>query len=368
MRSRRLAVIGWKAEGLEAYASFIMDLVVPDSTVLLSDICTSYYGSGKMAGVVARLLQECDRVCNGLIEVVACRCGKRKFPVDRAITDHTAASDDVNPRDIDKVISEAAGMAGRVIERKRGKTNTFAHLITAQGPSKLASPGTNLKPPDDSPHSTSEELKAVESSAYNRLIEDFLSTYYIPLEVAERHRQSPLYTASAHRLSTPDVSSSPTMTTTTNDAFYIFKDVLSRLLPTGAPRVVERTSGALRSVIENDYAGTIRRKMDNILLDDLDMSASHMDCLVKDLLAAAVIPQSFLAEEVNAARASISSFSSIVPKFQSILRVGVERLFNQLLRPKLAHIAGPSRSRAVRSWQIDCWTELSLGTVATKLG
>jgi hypothetical protein len=72
-----------------------------------------------------------------------------------------------------------------------------------------------------------------------------------------------------------------------------------------------------------------------ILLNDLDVSASHMDRLVKDLLSAPVIPQSFSAEGVDAARASISSFSSIVPKFQSILRVGVEQLFNQLLRPKL---------------------------------
>ena len=75
--------------------------------------------------------------------------------------------------------------------------------------------------------------------------------------------------------------------------------------------------------------------MVQILLNDLDVSASHMDRLVKDLLGAPVIPQSFSAEEVDAARASISSFSSIVPKFQSILRVGVEQLFNQLLRPKL---------------------------------
>lgn len=65
-------------------------------------------------------------------------------------------------------------------------------------------------------------------------------------------------------MSTPDATLSPTMTTTPDDAFYIFKVVLSRLLSTGAPRVVERTSGALRSVIENDYAGTIRRKMDDV--------------------------------------------------------------------------------------------------------
>ncbi len=31
-------------------------------------VVESYYGTGKMACVIARLLQECDRVCKGLIE------------------------------------------------------------------------------------------------------------------------------------------------------------------------------------------------------------------------------------------------------------------------------------------------------------
>ncbi|KAH9048069.1 COG4-domain-containing protein, partial [Lactarius hengduanensis] len=379
--------IGWEAEGLEAYASFIVDLVKvrppASAQAMIVDqhqpVVESYYGSGKMASVIARLLQECDRVCKGLIEGwEEERAMKRKladvanvnFPsaapsptAPRRQTTTPLSEDDVNPRDIDKVISEAAGMAGRwnlfrrfLLDRLRNESgDEDEHIRTPvsrhEEPSKLASPETSKKPPDDSPHSTSEELKAVESSACNRLFEDLLSTYYIPLEV--------WYTRSAidkaHRLSTPDATSSPTMTTTPDDAFYIFKVVLSRLLSTGAARVVERTSGALRSVIENDYAGTIRRKMDDvyrnagvgrgekieresrccILLNDLDVSASHMDRLVKDLLAAGVIPQSFSAEEVDAARASISSFSNIVPKFQSILRVGVEQLFNQLLRPKL---------------------------------
>ncbi|KAI9446846.1 COG4-domain-containing protein [Lactarius indigo] len=400
-------VIGWEAEGLEAYASFIVDLVkvrppasaqtssplyyitaltaLFESIAMIVDqhqpVVESYYGSGKMASVIARLLQECDRVCKGLIEGwEEERAMKRKLAdvanvnflsaapsptAPRRQTTTPLSEDDINPRDIDKVISEAAGMAGRwnlfrrfLLDRLKNESeNEDEHSRTPvsrhEEPSRPTSPETSKNTPDDSPHSISEELKAVESSACNKLFEDLLSTYYIPLEV--------WYTRSAidkaHRLSTPDATSSPTMTTTPDDAFYIFKVVLSRLLSTGAPRVVERTSGALRSVIENDYAGTIRRKMDDvyrnagvgrgekseresraafiILLNDLDVSASHMDRLVKDLLAAAIIPQSFSAEEADAARASISSFSSIVPKFQSILRVGVEQLFNQLLRPKL---------------------------------
>ena len=31
-------------------------------------VVESYYGAGKMANVIARLLQECDRVCKGLID------------------------------------------------------------------------------------------------------------------------------------------------------------------------------------------------------------------------------------------------------------------------------------------------------------
>ncbi|KAI0003322.1 COG4-domain-containing protein [Russula compacta] len=397
--------IGCETEGLEAYASFIVDLVkvrppasaqtssplyyitaltaLFESIAMIVDqhqpVVESYYGTGKMASVITRLLQECDRVCKSLIDGwEEERAMKRKLTdvttlnLPSATPSPTAvrrpppalhSEEDVNPRDIDKVISEAAGMAGRwnlfkrfLVDRLKGDSDDEGEddpsPVSHGGLSRPASPETK-KPPDSSLHTVSEELKAVESSACNKLFEDLLSTYYTPLEV--------WYTRSAvdkaHRLSTPDTSSSPATTTTPDDAFYIFKVVLSRLLSTGAPTVVERTGAALRSVIENDYAGTIRRKMDDvyrnagvgrgekveresraafiILLNDLDVSASHMDRLVKDLLSTSVIPQTFPMEEVEAARRSISSFSSIVPKFQSTLRVGVEQLFNQLLRPKL---------------------------------
>ncbi|KAI0290488.1 COG4-domain-containing protein [Russula brevipes] len=399
-------VIGCETEGLEAYASFIVDLVkvrppasaqpssplyyitaltaLFESIAMIVDqhqpVVESYYGTGKMVSVIARLLQECDRVCKGLIEGWEEERGmKRKladvananFPsavpsptVGRRPTAAPVPEEDVNPREIDKVISEAAGMAGRwnlfkrfLVDRLKNDSDDEdeddddPRPVLHDGQSRSASPEVKKLP--DTSCTMSDELKAVESSACNKLFEDLLSTYYTPLEV--------WYTRSAvdkaHRLSTPDTTSSPATTTTPDDAFYIFKVVLSRLLSTGAPAVVERTAAALRSVIESDYAGTIRRKMDDvyrnagvgrgekverenraafiILLNDLDVSASHMERLVKDLLSASAIPQAFPAEDVEAARKSISSFSSIVPKFQSTLRVGVEQLFNQLLRPKL---------------------------------
>ena len=68
----------------------------------------------------------------------------------------------------------------------------------------------------------------------------------------------------AHRLSTPDMSQSPATTTTPDDVFYILKIVLSRLLSTGSVETVRRTIELLRDIIERDYAGMIKKKLDDV--------------------------------------------------------------------------------------------------------
>jgi len=72
-----------------------------------------------------------------------------------------------------------------------------------------------------------------------------------------------------------------------------------------------------------------------ICLNDLDMSASHMERLIDDLLESPLIPQNFLVREIESAQSRISSLLSLVPKFRSILKSGLEQLFNQLVRPRL---------------------------------
>lgn len=68
----------------------------------------------------------------------------------------------------------------------------------------------------------------------------------------------------AHSLSKPDFTQLPAITTTPDDAFYILKIVLSRLLSTGSSTVVEKTSEALREVMDRDYAGVIKKKLDDV--------------------------------------------------------------------------------------------------------
>lgn len=68
----------------------------------------------------------------------------------------------------------------------------------------------------------------------------------------------------AHKLSNPDLSQSPITTTTPDDVFYIIKVVLARLLSTGSSATVEKMSELLRSVMDKDYAGIIKKKLDDV--------------------------------------------------------------------------------------------------------
>ena len=68
----------------------------------------------------------------------------------------------------------------------------------------------------------------------------------------------------AHRLSTQDVSQTPVSTTTPDDAFYILKAILNRLLSCGSLAAVQRTSELLRDVMDKEYIGVIKRKLDDV--------------------------------------------------------------------------------------------------------
>ncbi len=54
------------------------------------------------------------------------------------------------------------------------------------------------------------------------------------------------------------------MTTTPDDVFYILKIVLLRLISTGSYTAVERTLQQLREVMERDYSGVIKKKLDDV--------------------------------------------------------------------------------------------------------
>ncbi|KAI1788436.1 COG4-domain-containing protein [Ganoderma leucocontextum] len=398
--------IGWEEEGLQAYASFVVELVkvrapasaktssplyyitaltaLFESIALIVDqhqpVVEKYYGLGKMGLVLDRLLQEADRVVKDLLEG-----WKEERSIQRKLSDITRPmssgiqrqpssanveeDDTSDPREIDKVLTEAAGMSGRW-----GLFRKFMHDRTKEesdlGVDHTIDTGilAHSQLPNDpsgqarGQHSDLPEcVEILEKSRASQVFEDMLATCYIPMEVW--YARSVI--DKAHQLSTHDLSQHPISTTTPDDAFYILKLVFSRMLTTASVRTVERTSDLLRDVMDKNYARVIKLKLDNvykggaagpgargdkverenrlafiILLNDLEISSSHMERLVKDLSQSALISQHFLESEADAVKNSLGSFLNLVPKYRSTLRAGVEQLFNQLLRPKLRTFIG----------------------------
>ncbi|KAK7043715.1 Golgi transport complex subunit 4 [Paramarasmius palmivorus] len=367
--------IGWEQEGLEAYASFVVDLVrvrapvsaksssplyfittltaLFESVAMIVDqhqpVVEKYYGTGKMKQVVERLLQECDRVVKSALERwEEERSMTRKLseiqtsqPRRQNPSISVAAEDEVDPREIDKLLVEISGMVGRWSLFKR-------FLLDNQDP-----------PTDENAEDTTSsavvELTPLESTTSQKLLEDILSKYYIPMELWYIRT----IIDQAHRLSTPDLTQSAVTTTTPDDVFYVLKIVLTRLYSTGSLPAVERLMDQLRRVIDEDYIDVLRKRLQEVyrntppgqsrnekidrdnrnayitILNDLDVSSSHLERLCRDLSSNGPINQFFMALQQEAAKAQLVSLSGLTTKFKSTVRVGVEQLFNQLVRPKL---------------------------------
>jgi len=54
------------------------------------------------------------------------------------------------------------------------------------------------------------------------------------------------------------------MTTVPDDAFTILQAVIVRLLSTGSLSAVQRTVQQLKDIIDRDFIGVIKRKMDDV--------------------------------------------------------------------------------------------------------
>ncbi|KAF8061445.1 COG4 transport protein-domain-containing protein [Lyophyllum atratum] len=387
--------IGWEDEGLDAYAAFVVDLVrvrapasaktssplyyitaltaLFESIAMIVDqhqpVVEKYYGLGKMHSVVKRLLSECDRVVKGIIEGWEEERTMQRKLVDitnnppipmfsptnrRPLASINADEAAVDPREIDRVLSELAGMIGRwSLFRKfllESLCDDTSYPVTPDLPEHERADA------DAGRVTADQDTSYIDSTESCRLFDWLIMTYYVPLEI--------WYTRTsidkAHRLSSTDISQSPPTTTTPDDVFYILKIVISRLLSTGAPQAVESTFEHLRGVMEQDYIGIIKKKLEDvyrnagvsgpargekvdrdnrvafiIMLNDLDISSSHLDRLMRDLGGNQTINQHFTEEHQPLIKNHLTAFSNLAPKLRSTLRLGIEQMFNQLMRPKL---------------------------------
>ncbi|KAG8891141.1 hypothetical protein FRB99_003829 [Tulasnella sp. 403] len=221
--------IGWEKEGLEAYSEFVVDLVRGRATVsgksssplyyiqtltslfesiaLIVDqhqpLVEKYYGPRKMLSVVERLLQECDRVVGGLIESwEEERQMQRKIqdtgnayfsalaPTQQRKGSYVTEEDGPDPREVDRVLTEVAGMAGRwalfrrfLIEHLKEDNET-----PTESPKDVLGPLPDVSGVADDTRKQQEgaevppEVALIESCGCRSLIDQLMRTYYIPLE------------------------------------------------------------------------------------------------------------------------------------------------------------------------------------------
>ncbi|WRT64259.1 uncharacterized protein IL334_001190 [Kwoniella shivajii] len=255
-----------------------------------------------------------------------------------------------DPRDVDKVLGELVALGGRWA--------LFRRFVW----SRIADTGEDINEMSDELQSGHEDehreqMHVVEQSGSQRAIENLLKVYYEPLELWFLR----MSIEKAHRLDSPDTSARPHLSSILDDTFYLLKLVIGRLLSCGSIATLRSMRQRLGEVIERDYTGVIRKKMDGVYsgqasgsqdrgpekdkrerdqrtafiihLNDLDVSADYMERLLDEVLAN--LPQVFLEMELRVVQDEIQILREISDRFRSTCKTGLEQLFNQLIKPRL---------------------------------
>jgi hypothetical protein len=100
----------------------------------------------------------------------------------------------------------------------------------------------------------------IDQSGSQRAIENLLKVYYEPLEIWFLR----ISIEKAHRLDSPETTSKPHLSSILDDTFYLLKLVINRVLSIGSISTIKSMRISIAQVIERDYLGIIRKKMDGV--------------------------------------------------------------------------------------------------------
>lgn len=103
-------------------------------------------------------------------------------------------------------------------------------------------------------------MSVIDQSGSQRAIENLLKVYYEPLEIWFLR----ISIEKAHRLDSPETSSKPHLSSILDDTFYLLKLVINRLLSIGSIATIKSMRQNIESVMERDYLGIIKKKMDGV--------------------------------------------------------------------------------------------------------
>lgn len=216
-------------------------------------VVDKYYGKGKMRMVLKYVLNECDKMVENLIQNWEQERNVKSKVSQISLYQGHQGPLALDPRDIDKIISEIATMVGR--------WNLF-ELFIAETLNVTVSADA-----DEVRHELS-------STGSHQLFEQLVTTYYTPLEtwylcciinkvvsivlslLGRRWRDK------AHHLAVSDRSQTAATTTIPDDVFYVLKVVIKRLLSMGSVSGTRQTLEGLREAMDLNYVGVFRKRLD----------------------------------------------------------------------------------------------------------
>ncbi|CAO1620244.1 unnamed protein product [Parajaminaea phylloscopi] len=290
-------------------------------------------------------------------------------------------------RDIDSLLNELALMSARWATYKRFLDGRLASEASPLGGSSLEEHGTGqateetgtLKDfrrssidsagPESGPVPVQESLhgspgaaqEIVQSSALGRKLNNLLEDVYCPLE--RWYLRSSL--EKAHRIDTPDLGSRPFTSSVLDDAFFLLRSTLARILSTSHLPTIATAIRSLRATADDDYTQVIVRRLENtwrsvsgslagpdgprkesgtremrtnyvLYLNILSVSATYAERILADLGSdghlSSLDPSD---EELTGMKERLATLSVLPSRLRSATKSEMELLFNQVTRPRL---------------------------------
>ncbi|GAA5938237.1 Golgi transport complex subunit COG4 [Sporobolomyces koalae] len=427
----KASALGTKSQS-PAHFSALLTTLFESIALIISQhqpVVEKYYGAGKMLSVATSLMIESDRlgvkvlsnweeerrIRTRVLEVSQHRfqgaAGLRKVhatkpnvspmlnqggfdPQAQALAQEQSQ---IDPKETDAVLTELNMMSGRwellrrflygsleveeestLTAKKNAESKPIANIQTDLEASPRKQANTNEAEEDN----REAELELVENSQLGKAIARQLKEVYIPLELW--YLRSAI--ERAHQVDELELLTTPTLSSSLDDIFYILKKTLYRLISTGSVSTVVSLCRELRTVLDTDVAEVWRSRMETALrdlqagqqqstmtigvgamgsmtaigggrareeererkekearavfivyLNNLDTAASytsrlHSELINSDLLSATF----FLNSELSHSQRSLAqSLPPTADRFRLVLKGGLDSLFNQLVRPRL---------------------------------
>ncbi|SPO47330.1 related to conserved oligomeric Golgi complex component 4 [Moesziomyces antarcticus] len=205
----------------------------------------------------------------------------------------------------------------------------------------------------------------IDHAAVSKLGQEVLETMkgsYMPLETW--YLRSSL--EKAFRIDQPDTTARPYTSSILDDAFYVIRTVLGRILSTASLGTLTDMVRVVKTTLEQEYIEVIVRKMETLwrsisgsmsvdgprkdaasremrtvfitYLNVLDVSSHYMSRVLAEVGNEQSLARLFESKEMDEASAAVASLGQLVNRFRSSLRTEIEHMFTQLTAPRLRGI------------------------------